>query len=62
MPSPIKFAHVVLRTARFDEMLEWWSGVLEADVRFANDFIAFLSFDDEHHRVAMISVPVKTRS
>ncbi|HAY67291.1 MAG TPA: biphenyl 2,3-dioxygenase [Acidimicrobiaceae bacterium] len=59
MPSPIKFAHVVLRTARFDEMLEWWSGVLEADVRFANDFIAFLSFDDEHHRVAMISVPVE---
>ena len=38
-------------------MLGWWSGVLEADVRFANDFIAFLSFDDEHHRVAMISVP-----
>ena len=31
MPSPIKFAHVVFRTARFDEMLAWWANVLEAD-------------------------------
>ncbi|MEL0000342.1 MAG: VOC family protein, partial [Acidimicrobiaceae bacterium] len=59
MPSPIKFAHVVLRTARFDEMIAWWTNVLEADVRFGNDFIAFLSFDDEHHRVAMINAPLE---
>ena len=59
MPSPIKFAHVVFRTARFDEMLAWWANVLEADVRFGNDFIAFLSFDDEHHRVAMIIAPLQ---
>ncbi|MCY4664866.1 MAG: VOC family protein [Acidimicrobiaceae bacterium] len=57
MASPIKFAHVVLRTARFEEMLRWWTSVLEAGVRFGNDFIAFLSYDDEHHRVAMVNMP-----
>ena len=40
-------------------MLAWWANVLEADVRFGNDFIAFLSFDDEHHRVAMINAPLQ---
>lgn len=57
MASPIKFAHVVLRTARFEEMLRWWTTVLQADVRFGNDFIAFLSYDEEHHRVAMVNMP-----
>lgn len=57
MAPPIKFAHVVLRTSRFSEQLDWWTTVLEAEVRYGNDFIAFLSYDDEHHRVAIVSVP-----
>lgn len=43
MASPIKFAHVVFRTSRFDEMIQWWTTVLEATPRFANNFIAFNS-------------------
>ncbi|NDH45125.1 MAG: hypothetical protein EBY04_01945, partial [Actinobacteria bacterium] len=49
--SPIKFAHVVLKTTRYSEMLEWWQLVLSASVRHGNDFITFLSYDDEHHRL-----------
>ena len=57
-PHTIKFAHVVLRTGRFREMLSWWQTVLEAEARFENEFIAFLSYDDEHHRIALIAIPV----
>ncbi len=55
--SPNKFAHVVLRTSQFAEQLTWWTTVLEAKVRYGNDFIAFLSYDDEHHRVAIVQMP-----
>lgn len=54
---PDRLAHVVLRTQQLQPMLDWWSTVLEADVVFKNDFIGFLTFDDEHHRVAIVSPP-----
>ncbi len=57
MASPIKFAHVVLKTARFAEQLEWWKDFLGATARHENDFIAFLSYDDEHHRIAIANMP-----
>jgi catechol 2,3-dioxygenase-like lactoylglutathione lyase family enzyme len=53
--SPQKFAHVVLRTASFDAVITWYATVLNARVAFRNDFIAFLTYDDEHHRVAVIN-------
>jgi len=55
--SPGKFAHVVLRTAQFDAVIAWYATVLQARVAFRNDFIAFLTYDDEHHRVAVINNP-----
>lgn len=55
--SPVKFAHVVLKTTRYTEMLEWWKLVLSAAVRHGNDFISFLSYDDEHHRLAIVQLP-----
>lgn len=57
MASPIKFAHVVLKTRNYDEMVAWWTDFLEASVRHANDFLTFLSYDDEHHRVAIARMP-----
>lgn len=38
-------------------MLDWWMNVLEATVRHGDDFITFMSYDDEHHRVAIINQP-----
>jgi len=55
--SPGKFAHVVLKTAQFDAVIAWYATVLQARVAFRNDFIAFLTYDDEHHRVAVINMP-----
>jgi catechol 2,3-dioxygenase-like lactoylglutathione lyase family enzyme len=55
--SPEKFAHVVLKTASFDAVIAWYASVLQARVAFRNDFIAFLTYDDEHHRVAVINAP-----
>lgn len=52
MASPKKLAHVVFRTGRLDAMCDWYCTVLEAHVAFRNDFVAFLTYDDEHHRVA----------
>lgn len=55
--SPIKLAHVVFRTSRFDEMIAWYKLVLNATSAFESPGIAFLAYDDEHHRVAFINMP-----
>jgi catechol-2,3-dioxygenase len=35
----------------------WWKNFLGATARYENDFIAFLTYDDEHHRIAIVSNP-----
>jgi catechol-2,3-dioxygenase len=57
MASPIKFAHIVLKTSRYAEMLEWWKTFLEGEARHESEFISFISYDDEHHRVAIVNFP-----
>ena len=57
MASPVKFAHVVLKTSRYDELVAWWSTFLEASPRHASRFLTFLSYDDEHHRIAIANFP-----
>lgn len=54
---PDRLAHVVLRTQQFAEVFGWWQNVLQADVVFENGFIGFLTFDDEHHRIAVVQPP-----
>jgi len=51
---PTKLAHLVIRTARYDEMVEWWCNLLGAHVVHGDDGISFLTYDDEHHRLAII--------
>ena len=55
--KPIKFAHAVFRTngENFEKIVNWWKTFLQAEVRYGNDFICFLSYDDEHHRIAIIN-------
>jgi catechol 2,3-dioxygenase-like lactoylglutathione lyase family enzyme len=55
--APAKMAHVVLRTNRYDEMIAWWKTVLELEPMHANPFLTFLTFDEEHHRVAILRAP-----
>lgn len=54
--SPAHLAHVVLRSGRFDETVMWWKTVLGAHVVHENDALCFLTYDDEHHRLAIINM------
>ena len=58
MASPTKLSHVVLQTNRRKEMRDWYCMVLNAQVLHENDVISFISYDDEHHRVAFIDPKV----
>lgn len=55
--KPQKLAHIVLRTSRFAEMLAWYKCVFGAHAVFESEQIAFLTYDDEHHRMAFLNVP-----
>lgn len=55
--TPCKLAHVVLRTARYTDMKAWYQTVLQAQLVFDNPMLAFLTYDDEHHRIAIANVP-----
>lgn len=55
---PAKFAHVVYRTRRFEQMLEWYQTVFDADIQFQNEALAFLTYDEEHHRFAFANMSV----
>ncbi|MFI6438046.1 VOC family protein [Streptomyces sp. NPDC050759] len=54
--TPTAFVHIVYRTHRFDAMLEWYRKVFDAHVQFQNDTLAFLTYDEEHHRFAFIDL------
>ena len=55
--TPKQLAHVVRRTSRFAEMVRWYEAVLAAEVVHSDDFLAFLTYDDEHHRIAIAQLP-----
>ncbi len=52
---PHKLAHIVLRTARYAETCAWYRTVLNAEVAFENEFVCFLRYDEEHHRIGIIN-------
>jgi catechol 2,3-dioxygenase-like lactoylglutathione lyase family enzyme len=58
MARPSKLAHVVYMTSRFDEMIDWYETVFDARVQYQNPALAFLTFDDEHHRFAFANMSV----
>lgn len=58
MAKPSKFAHIVYMTRRFEEMVAWYRDVFEATVVYQNPALAFLAYDDEHHRFACANLDV----
>lgn len=59
--APAKLAHIVFKTPRLAEMISWYSTVLDARVVFSDKRVAFLTYDDEHHRIALIRLPALFR-
>ena len=55
MVAPSKFAHVVYNTCRYEEMIAWYERVFEAQIQHGNDRLTFLTYDDEHHRLAIVN-------
>lgn len=57
--APSRMAHFVLRTTpeRFQAVVSWYKTVLEAEPAFENPFACFMTYDEEHHRIAVIAVP-----
>ncbi|MFZ5607978.1 MAG: VOC family protein [Pseudomonadota bacterium] len=56
--TPKQLAHVVYRTRRFAEMLDWYATVFDARIQYRNEALAFLTFDHEHHRFALADLNV----
>jgi catechol 2,3-dioxygenase-like lactoylglutathione lyase family enzyme len=55
--APAKFAHAVLATKQLEPMITWYTTVLSAEVVMRTEMLAFLTYDDEHHRIALASFP-----
>lgn len=54
--SPRRLAHIALRTNRLDDLIDWYGKVLGTRVAYASDKVAFLTYDEEHHRIALIGL------
>jgi catechol-2,3-dioxygenase len=54
--SPRRLAHIALRTNRLGDLIDWYAKVLGTRVAHASDEVAFLTYDDEHHRIALIAL------
>ncbi len=57
--APAKLAHLVLRTQpeRVAALADWYGTVLEAEPMCDAGQIVFLTYDQEHHRIAIIGMP-----
>lgn len=55
--SPASLAHVVLRTANLERMVNFYTNFLGGTVTYGNEMLSFITYDEEHHRVALIGIP-----
>ncbi|KIV78616.1 hypothetical protein PV11_06250 [Exophiala sideris] len=55
--SPKALAHVVFRTADLDRMVDFWVTFLGGSISHRSKAIAFIRYDEEHHRIAIIQAP-----
>lgn len=51
------FHHALLKTARMQEMIDWYAAVVGAEAVFQAPGIAFLSNDEANHRISIIGNP-----
>ncbi|WP_424186660.1 VOC family protein [Actinokineospora sp. G85] len=59
--TPDLLAHWVVKTARGQEMIAWYGTVFGARVVHEDARIAFLTWDEESHRLALVKVPRPVR-
>lgn len=54
--SPKAFVHVVLKTNKYKETIDFYCKLLGAHIAYSNDVVAFLAYDEEHHRIGIVYV------
>jgi len=60
---PTKLAHVVFQTNNIGAMRDWYCRVLGGHVVYENPRLSFVTYDDEHHRVAFVDFgPLRPRA
>jgi len=57
---PARFAHFVLRVSDIQRAVAWYQDVLGMEMVHDAGKIAFMSFDEEHHRIALAETPVES--
>lgn len=57
MTARPRLAHVVLQTPQLPVMRDWYAKVLGAHVVYEEPAVCFLTFDEEHHRIALMGLP-----
>lgn len=50
-------SHYGIRARRLGEMVQWYAKVFRARVQHENEFLAFMTFDEEHHRLVIFEDP-----
>jgi catechol-2,3-dioxygenase len=55
---PTRFAHFVLRVRELDRSIAWYEEVIGMQMVHRGEKLAFMSYDGEHHRIALIETPV----
>ena len=51
--KPAYISHYGIRARLYREMIRWYQTVFLARIQHENEFLAFLTFDDEHHRLVI---------
>lgn len=52
-----RLSHLVLQTGQLPAMRGWYLTVLGARVIYENPVTCFMTFDEEHHRLALVALP-----
>ena len=51
--APDSFHHVAFKTQNYDSMVEFYEKLFGCKPMYKSNDIAFLAFDEEHHRIAI---------
>lgn len=55
--KPSSLAHVVLRTSNIKKLTDFYVNFLGGSVTHSDDSLSFITYDEEHHRIALIGIP-----
>ncbi len=54
---PERLSHVTLRVRSLERSIPWYVQLLACEVLFRSEKLAFLGYDREHHRIALVERP-----